>query len=46
MYTAYLAALCDPLEWDPYFDPLAHIPTALLGDMVHARLDPRTLAHK
>ena len=35
-----LTAAFDPAKWDPYFDPVAHLPVSLLGDLLHAGIHP------
>ena len=42
----FLTAMYDPAKWDPHFDPIAHIPTPLLGDLLAAGLDPRDCQHR
>ena len=37
----FLTATYDPAKWDPYFDPIAHLPAKLLGDLLAAGIDPR-----
>ena len=37
----FLTATYDPSKWDPYFDPIAHLPAGLLGDLLAAGVDPR-----
>ena len=34
-------ATYDPSKWDPYFDPIAHLPAGLLGDLLAVGVDPR-----
>ena len=36
----FLTAAFDPAKWDPYFDPVAHLPVSLLGDLLHAGIHP------
>ena len=36
----FLTAAFDPAEWDPYFDPVAHLLVSLLGDLLHADTHP------
>ena len=42
----FLTATHDPNKWDSYFDPIAHIPAPLLGDLLAAWLDPRDRQHR
>ena len=42
----FLTAVYDPTKWDQYFDPIAHIPAPLLGDLLAAGLDPRDCQHR
>ena len=41
-----LTALFHPHKWSAYFEPMAHIPAALLGDMLHQGFDPRDQAQQ
>ena len=36
----------DPAKLDAYFNPMAHIPASLLGDLLAARLHPRDRHHQ
>ena len=37
----FLTTTYDPAKWDPYFDPIAHVPAKLLGNLLAAGIDPR-----
>ena len=41
MDSYFLMATYNPAKWDPYFDPIAHLPASLLGDLLAAGIDPR-----
>ena len=35
----FLTATYNPTKWDPYFDPVTHLPANLLGDLLAAGID-------